>query len=82
MFMETTEHHVLRPLRNMKRRMHTTNVVSLVKDSHFEFDFEKASSIFIDPPLIAGYEPLLHSYLALYPIFKIEGANLLIPTME
>lgn len=82
MFMETVEDHVLSPLRNMRRRAHTINVVSLVQDSDSEIDSEKNNGVFIDPPPMAGYEPPLHPYLGPYPIFKVEGSTFLVPAKK
>lgn len=74
-FMETIEDHVLSPLRNMRRREHSTIVVSLVQDSNSgsESDSKENSGVFIDPPRMAGYEPPLHRYTGPYPILKVEG---------
>ena len=78
MFMETVEDRVLFPLRNMTRRTHTTNVVSLIQDSYSESDSEEINSVFIDPPPTARYDPPLHPYFGLYPIFKGEGLTFLL----
>ena len=82
MFMETIEKRVLFPLRNMTRRMHPMNVVSLIWDSDSEPDSKEASSVFTNPPSTARYDPPLHWYSDLYPIFKIEGSNFLIPAKK
>ena len=75
MFMKTIESRVLFPLRNMTRRTHPTNVVSVIRNSNSESNLEEVNSVFTNPPPTAGYEPLLHLYSDPYPIFKVDSSH-------
>ncbi|XXG76782.1 hypothetical protein AAC387_Pa08g1067 [Persea americana] len=62
--------------------MRPANMVSIIRDSDPESDSKELSSVFTNPPPIAGYELPFQFYSDPYPIFEVEGSNFLIPAKK